>query len=127
MRPKIAIVTVLALVFVSMYVAVGRAADVDGRWEGALQGPDGDFPLTFEFKADGETLTGSVESAMGKVPISNGTIKDAALTFDVKLDDGSVITHEATLNGDTIDMKSHGPFGDAQFTLKRVVEKAAGQ
>jgi hypothetical protein len=127
MRPKVALVTVFALVFASMFVAVGRAAGVDGRWEGTIKGPDGDFPLTFEFKADGETLTGSVESAMGKVPISNGTIKEAAITFDVKLDDGSVITHEATLKGDTIDVKSHGPFGDAEFNLTRVAEKPAGQ
>lgn len=127
MRAKTAFLVLLVTAFVGAYATAGRAADVDGKWEGTIHGDQGDFPLTFEFKADGETLTGSVESAMGKVPISNGKIKDNALTFDVKLDDGSVITHDATLNGDTIDVKSHGPFGDAEFTLKRSADKPAGQ
>jgi hypothetical protein len=127
MRVRTALLTVFVMAFVAAFATVGRAADVDGKWEGSIQGPQGDFALTFEFKADGDTLTGSVESAMGKVDISNGKIKDKALSFDVKLDDGSVITHEGTLDGDTIAIKSHGPFGDAEFTVKRVVEKAAGQ
>jgi SOS-response transcriptional repressor LexA len=127
MRARTALLALSVLAFVALFTTVGRAASVDGKWEGSIQSPQGDFPLTFEFKADGETLTGSVESAMGKLDISNGKIKDNQLTFDVKLDDGSVITHEGTLDGDTIAVKSHGPFGDGDFTLKRVVEKAAGQ
>ncbi len=127
MRARTALVTFIALAFVAAWGTVGRAADVDGKWEGTIQGPQGDFPLTFDFKADGEALTGTVESAMGKVPISNGKISDHGITFDVKLDDGSVITHDATLNGDTMDVKSHGPWGDSEFTLKRAAEKPAGQ
>ena len=125
MRARTALLACAALVLAAAWSTVGRAADVDGKWEGSVQSPQGDFPLTFEFKADGDTLTGSVESAMGKVPISNGKIKDNTFTFDVKLDDGSVITHDATLNGETIDVKSHGPWGDSEFTLKRAVEKPA--
>ena len=45
--------------------------------------PNGPMELTFEFKAEGETLTGTVTSAMGSLPISNGKVAGDLLTFDV--------------------------------------------
>jgi hypothetical protein len=35
------------------------AADVDGKWTGSVDTPNGAFPVTFVFKAEGSTLTGS--------------------------------------------------------------------
>jgi hypothetical protein len=103
-----------------VFVAAARAADIDGRWKGAIQGPDGDMQLTFTFHADGETLGGSVEGPAGSLDITNGTIKGDHITFNVVIDSANTITHEGDLKGDTIDMKSHGPWGDATFSLSRV-------
>ena len=46
----------LALVLLA---ASAFAADVDGKWTGAMNTRMGDVPVSFTFKADGANLTGS--------------------------------------------------------------------
>jgi hypothetical protein len=98
------------------------AASIDGRWEGTVNTPNGDLQLSFNLKAEGEKLTGTFEGPGGEVPIGEGKIKGEELSFQVALGD-TVITHEGKLAGETISMKSHGPWGDSEFTLKRVAPK----
>jgi hypothetical protein len=94
------------------------AGDFNGRWEGSVKTPDGqEFQLAFTFKVDGDTVTGTVGSQMGETPISNGKVKGDEITFDVEFG-GNKITHQGKLEGDAIDMKSHGPWGDSEFKLK---------
>ena len=100
-----------------------RAADVAGTWEGTVHGPQGDFSLVFHFTVDGETLGGTVDGPGGAMKITKGTIKGDDLAFNVALDANTTITHEGKVNGDSIAMKSHGPWGDSQFTLKRSEKK----
>ena len=56
-----------------------------GKWVGSVETPNGPIELTYEFKAEGETLTGTVASAMGSLPISNGKVAGDTLTFEVDL------------------------------------------
>jgi hypothetical protein len=102
---------------------VARAADIAGAWEGTVQGPQGDFNLVFHFTVDGEKLGGTVDGPGGAMNITKGTIKGDDLAFNVDLDANTTITHEGKVNGETIAMKSHGPWGDSQFTLKRAANK----
>ena len=49
------------------------AADVDGKWTGAMSTPNGDVPVTFAFKTDGAALTGSTSGPDGsEITIANG-------------------------------------------------------
>jgi hypothetical protein len=114
--------SLLAIVVLCSLAVVCQAAAVDGRWEGTVSGPNGDFALVFNFKADGEKLTGTVAGPGGEIPISDGKIKGDDLTFKVQVGD-DVITHEGKLEGETIKIKSHAPWGDAEFTLKRAAKK----
>ena len=100
-----------------------RAADVAGTWEGTVQGPQGNFNLTFHFTVDGEKLGGTVDGPGGAMTITKGTIKGDDMAFNVDLDANTTITHEGKVNGETIAMKSHGPWGDSEFTLKRAEKK----
>lgn len=109
----------MAGIMVLLAAAVAAAADVDGRWQGSLSGPNGDMTLTFNFKAQGTTLTGSVESPNGDIPISDGKIDGNKISFKVVFGQGT-IDHEGTVSGDTIQLKTSGPFGDSNITLKRV-------
>ena len=102
--------------------AVAAAAEVDGRWQGTVSGPNGDFTLTFNFKAQGTTLTGSVETPNGEQPISDGKVEGNKIAFKTHFDD-NVIDHQGTVSGDTIQLKVSGPWGESEITLKRVAEK----
>ena len=56
---------VLTVLF--MFVAgMAFAADIDGKWEGEVQGMDGNpMKISYTFKADGETLTGMTKGMDG--------------------------------------------------------------
>ena len=63
------------------------AADVDGKWTGSLATPNGDLPVNFTFKADGEKLTGSTMGFDGAdVAISDGKVDGKNITFKVSFD-----------------------------------------
>jgi hypothetical protein len=118
-RLIIAGILILSAAAVAM---AGAPNPVDGRWQGTISGPNGDFTLNFTFKADGTKLTGSVETPNGEQPISDGKIEGDKLSFNTKFQD-NVIEHEGTISGDTIQLKVKGPWGESEMTLKRVTEK----
>jgi len=69
------------------------AADVDGKWNGTVNSPAGDPPVTFNFKAEGEKLTGSTTGFDGsEVKITDGKILDGGknITFKVTFDFGGM-------------------------------------
>jgi hypothetical protein len=105
--------------------AVCFAADLNGRWEGSISTPQGDAQIAFNFKVDGSKLTGTVESPNGEIPIEEGKVDGDKLSFKTHFND-SVINHEGTLSGDTIDLKVEGPWGESNMTLKRAEEKKDG-
>jgi hypothetical protein len=79
---------VLALTLVAAPVF---AADVDGKWAGTISTPGGDFPVAFDFKSDGTTLTGTTLSPDGmSINIKDGKIDGDKVTFGVSLDFGGM-------------------------------------
>jgi hypothetical protein len=67
------------------------AADVDGKWIGNVATPNGDLPVAFTFKADGEKLTGTTTGLDGaEVPISDGKVNGKDITFKVTFDFGGM-------------------------------------
>jgi hypothetical protein len=109
-------------ILIAFSAAICLAAGLDGRWEGSISTPNGDVQIAFNFKVDGTKLTGTVESPNGDIPIEEGKVDGDKLSFKTHFND-SVINHEGTLSGDTIDLKVEGPWGDSQMTLKRAEEK----
>ncbi len=95
------------------------AADVAGKWTASVQGPDGDMQLVFDFKVDGDKLTGTVDSPMGAMPISEGKVDGDNITFTVATDQFTVV-HKGTVAGD--EMKLKADIGDRtmEMTAKRV-------
>src|SRR6516165_6011876 len=83
-------IVVSVLVLMVMCVTA-YAADVDGTWTGTVQGPMGDFPVSFTFKADGTKLTGTTLGFDGMpVPIQDGKIDGNTITFTVTFDFGGM-------------------------------------
>ncbi len=111
---------VMAGMMVLMAAAVAAAANVDGRWQGSISGPNGDMTITFSFKAQGSTLTGSVETPNGDMPISDGKIDGNKVSFKTQFQDNTIV-HEGTISGDTMKLQITGVGPNAMdMTLKRV-------
>ena len=59
-----------------------RAAGVDGQWEATLENPNGKMVVTFDLKAEGESLTGTIASdMMGEAEIQKGKINGDEVSF----------------------------------------------
>ncbi len=117
-----------ALAITVALTAVAFAADPTGKWVGNVETPNGPLELTFEFKADGDALEGTVTSPMGTLPLSNGKVAGDVLSFDVTIETGT-ITHEATVNaaGDEIAIKATGDWGTSEYVVKKVAPAAPPQ
>ena len=77
---------------------------INGKWIGKVSGPQGEMELTFTFKVNGDTLTGTDSSSLGVIDLTNGNVKGNEFTFDVDLQ-GMVINHKCKyLDDDTIDV-----------------------
>ena len=75
---------ILSLLVVAMLAPAAVAADVNGKWVSEMKTPDGQVRTsTFEFKADGEKLTGTVAGSRGSSEISEGKISGDDISFVV--------------------------------------------
>ncbi|MGA2570736.1 MAG: hypothetical protein ABSF23_09470 [Terracidiphilus sp.] len=115
----------LAMAFGAMNA---RATDITGTWTAEMTSPDGStMQMTFTFKQDGAKLTGTAQGPMGDpTEISNGKIDGDKFSFDVSFN-GMTISHQCTVDGDTIKMSAKsegGEFPPMELTLKRVKEAA---
>jgi hypothetical protein len=101
------------------------AADVDGKWTGSVSTPNGDFPVAFNFKADGATLNGTMAGPDGSdIVIKDGMIDGANISFWLSIDMGGnalKLTYKGVVSSDQI--KISGDAAGMPFEL--VVKKAS--
>jgi opacity protein-like surface antigen len=106
-----------------VFACTAVAADVDGKWVGNVSTPNGDFPMSFTFKADGATLTGSMAGMDGMDnPIKDGKVDGANIAFSVDLDFGGqavTLNYKGVVTAEEI--KFEGEAGGQVFEL--VVKK----
>jgi hypothetical protein len=126
MRKLLSICAGLAMV---LSAATAVAADVTGAWTGAATTPDGtSMQITFTFKQDGATLTGTVQVAGNDpIAISNGKVDGDKFTFDDSFN-GMTIHHDCTVDGNSIKMTTKSDSGDfpgMELTLTRVKDTPA--
>ena len=108
----------LLIITVSAY-----AADVDGTWNGTIQGPMGDLPVSFTFKADGAKLTGSTLGFDGNpVPIMDGKIEGNTITFTVTFDFGGMpfmLSYKGVVSPEKINMSGEAFGMPFEFVLTK--------
>jgi hypothetical protein len=97
------------------------AADISGSWEFAVETSAGSGSPTFEFKQDGEKLSGTYSGMFGTAPIS-GTVKgdDVEFTFEASGVNGKIrykgkLEGAARIKGDV----EFGDMGKGTFTGKK--------
>lgn len=119
-----------ALVATFALIATARAADIDGKWKAEFDSQIGKQTYVFEFKADGEKLTGKAVSERqeqkAEVEIKSGKIVKDEVSFTEALkfqDNEVVVEYKGKLVGS--ELKLHRKVGDlAEYDIvaKRVVE-----
>ena len=105
--------------------ALSLAAEVDGKWVGELNTPNGAMELTMQLKADGETLTGTVTTQMGDQTIKEGKIKGDELSwFTVVERDGNSmkIMNKAKVTGS--EMKVTITIEGRDFSMEYTAKKS---
>ena len=108
-------------------IAAPQKSAADGRWQGTLNTANGPLTMTYDFKAKGQVLTGTEESPIFSRAISEGKVNGDKISFKTTVN-GNSIEHQGTVSGDTIQLKSYGPGGEFDVTLKRVSsEKKSAQ
>ncbi|WP_345951692.1 hypothetical protein ABDD95_09705 [Mucilaginibacter sp. PAMB04274] len=93
-------------------------ADVSGKWSGYIDYNGNDIPLTYNFKADGDKLTGTSDTPLGTADITDGKIDKDMISFKVDLN-GSTATHIGKVYQDSIKLKITYNGADFLTTLKR--------
>ena len=120
------------LMSVSMMLAVAAialAADINGKWKGELDAPDGaKITNTFTFKVDGEKVTGSVHSSRSgtEAPIEDGTLKgdDLAFTLTRNIEGNQMkLRYKGKVKADEIAMTVSGDVGGQSFEMQLVAKR----
>lgn len=121
---------VLMLVsMVTMAASIVLAADINGKWKGELDAPDGQkITNTFTFKVDGEKVTGTVFSSRSgtEAPIEDGTLKGDALAFTLTrtIEDNQMkLRYTGKVKGDEIAMTVSGDMGGQNFEMQLVAKR----
>lgn len=95
----------LAVLFLVLGSVSALAANVNGKWTADFTTQAGAQKYTFEFQADGATLTGKAVSEHGNAAIRNGKVDGDTISFvEVLSKDGKdmEINYTGKISGDEI-------------------------
>jgi hypothetical protein len=121
-----------------LMTALTHAADLAGRWTSEFDSPIGQQKYSYEFKVDGEKITGKAafDHSMGKGDSELKNIKlakdDVSFTETMKIQDNEItVTYTGKISGDEMKLtRVVGDFGTEQLVAKRAkadAKPAAGK
>jgi hypothetical protein len=121
---------ILSAAAVAVAVVAGvQAADVTGKWTAQVPGRGGQTRETnFNFKQDGEKLTGTMSGMQGDVEIKDGTVKGDDVAFNVMMSfQGNEVklVFKGKVAGEEIKFTRQREGGDQppqEFTAKRAAK-----
>lgn len=114
---RTAILGVLALIAIPALAAAPAAPNVTGKWLASVDAGGTPVELTFELKAEGEKLTGTLTVMGNASPISEGKVKGDEVSFQLNFDSGMggpplLISYTGKLKGDELAMQSSFSMGE---------------
>ena len=123
MRSRLFVLSALLTVAFLTAASSANAADLTGKWQGTMQSPDAQgLEINFNFKVEGEKLTGTTASSYGEEQITEGTVKGDAISFVVLAGGGQFkIVYKGKMVGEDLKFTvTLGDMGDRELTVKRV-------
>ena len=104
----------LILLFLGVSTSVFAQTNIDGNWKGTRETPNGSFELTYTFKVEGKTLTGTLKAQFGEVPLENGKIDGNKISYSITFNGTTVESTGEILNENEIQIKNQ--FGEMKLT-----------
>jgi hypothetical protein len=99
MKRKILTTALLICCFLTGFAAI---ADFSGMWTGTLKTDTGEvYPLLYNFRVDGDKLTGTAKTPKGDLPIDDGRVTGTDFKFTVTLGNME-IEHTGKFYGDSV-------------------------
>jgi hypothetical protein len=111
---------VSAAVLSCVLASLAFAADVSGKWRAEFTTPDGTARVnSFEFKVEGDKVTGTVAGTQDQTPIKDGKISGDSISFTADRPFGT-FTYKGKIGADAIVFVVE--FNDNKFemTAKRI-------
>jgi hypothetical protein len=110
-----------ALALIALAPAFG--ADITGKWTASFDTQIGVQNYTYEFKVDGEKLTGTAKSQFGSGDITEGVVKgdDVSFVENLKMEDQTLrIEYKGKIMGDEIKFtRKVGDIATEELVAKR--------
>ena len=109
----------------ALLAMTASAADVIGKWVGQMPTRDGNTrEATFDLKATGDKLTGTMSGPQGGIEIKDGKVSGNDISFKVPLEfngNSFVLIFKGTISGDQIKFTRgrEGADQTQEFTAKR--------
>jgi len=101
--------------------ASSSSVSFDGRWTGSTEIEGfGTIPFGYDFKSDGNKLTGTSDGQFGPMPIANGRIDGNRIRFDVTINLGGqdiLVNCTGVLTGDKLKLNWPGQGGRIQEVI----------
>jgi hypothetical protein len=104
-------------------VVSAMASDINGKWKAKFDTQIGEQHYTYQFKADGDKLTGTATNDMGTTEIKGGTIKGEVIYFVENIEFNGMairIEYSGKMAGDEIKFtRKVGDFATEDLVAKR--------
>jgi hypothetical protein len=116
-----------AIALMGVFVLGASAADVTGKYVAETKGRRGPQTITFDLKADGAALTGTVSRGQNPAKIEDGKVDGDTITFTTTMtmgDNTMKMKYTGKVAGDSIEFTSEmegggGGRGPQKYTAKK--------
>jgi len=108
-----------AALLCSIAICLGAGIAANGQWHGTLKTDDGtEYPLQYNFKIDGDKLTGTAKGPHGDIDITDGEIHGSDFSFMVTLNKMHLL-HSGRFYPDSVSLDIEAGDSKAHTTLMR--------
>ena len=119
MKKKIVFTALLLCCFFAGFATI---ESLNGKWTGTLKTDGGDeYSLVYNFKIDGDELTGTAKTPKGLLPINDGRVTGSTFSFNVLINNME-IDHSGKFYGDSVGVDISLGDQKAHATLKKLAQ-----